>query len=110
MHYAIKKNERKEEVSKAREQLQKLKDGAVEAGRDAGQTLDDAWITTRIKAALFKESVLDGFEVGVGTEAGSVRLTGDLDTLDQVITAESIAAGTPGVRRVYNDLRVKPRI
>lgn len=109
MHHTMTKNELKDEIIKAREQLLKLKEDAVEAGRDAGRTLDDAWISTRIKAALLKESVLNGFEIGVGTEAGSVRLTGDLDTLDQVITAESIAAATPGVRRVYNDLRVKPR-
>ena len=99
-----------EEVNEARAQLQDLKKNVVKAGNNVRHALDDAWITARIKAALLKESLFKGFELGVGTEAGGVRLTGDLDTLDQVIAAESIAAGIPGVRRVYNDLRVKPRI
>lgn len=99
-----------EAVNEAREPLQDLKKNVVQAGNDVRHALDDAWITARIKTALLKESLFRGYEVGVGTEAGGVRLTGELDTLDQVIAAESIAAGIPGVRRVYNDLRVKPRV
>lgn len=94
----------KTEAEKTQDQLIRLKDTAQ---GEAGRTLDDAWITTRVRAALFSAPGLDSLDISVGTELGAVRLSGQLDTMDQVLAAERITAGTPGVRRVHNDLRVK---
>lgn len=97
------------DLDPTRTRFDRPQDEAAELGREARRTLDDAWITMQVKAALMQDSLLGGLDIGVGTEAGSVRLTGELESVDQVITAESLAAGTRGVRRVYNDLRVKAR-
>lgn len=109
MLHAMNQNDLKDGALKAREQLERLRDDACEATRQASQALDGAWPATRVKAALLREPTLDGCNIVVNPLPSGVRLTGEVDSLDQVITAEALAAGTAGIRRVVNDLRVKPR-
>lgn len=73
----------------------------------AGKYLDDAWITTKVKAQLLKEAKLKGLDIGVQTQQGLVQLTGTVVSPDLVIAAERIAAGVEGVRAVRNELQVK---
>ncbi|MFH1122727.1 MAG: BON domain-containing protein [Pseudomonadota bacterium] len=58
------------------------------AGRTAGQVVDDATITTKVKAKIFQDSVLKGFAISVETFEGEVTLTG-------------------GVRKVHNLIKIK---
>lgn len=44
------------------------------AGRSAGEVVDDATITTKVKAGLFDESVLRGLAISVETFKGEVTL------------------------------------
>ncbi|KAB2319775.1 BON domain-containing protein [Betaproteobacteria bacterium SCN1] len=74
---------------------------------DAGKYLDDAWITTKVKTALLKETHLKGLDVGVETEKGTVVLSGNVNSEAQIRQAERIAAGIEGVKNVRNDLRLK---
>ncbi|MDY6953978.1 MAG: transporter, partial [Thermodesulfobacteriota bacterium] len=41
------------------------------AGRSPGQVIDDATITTKVKAKLYKDDVLKGFAVSVHTFKGT---------------------------------------
>jgi len=77
------------------------------AGRTAGQVVDDAAITTKVKAKIFQDSVLKGFAISVETFEGEVTLTGAVDNEGAVERAETLARGTAGVRKVHNLLKIK---
>jgi len=77
------------------------------AGRTAGEVVDDTTITTKVKAKLFKDSILKGFAISVTTFEGEVTLTGAVDTEAEKKRAESIALSTAGVKKVHNLLKLK---
>lgn len=77
------------------------------AGRTAGEVVDDTTITTKVKAKLFKDSILRGFAISVTTFEGEVTLTGAVDTEAEKKRAESIALSTAGVKKVHNLLKLK---
>ena len=77
------------------------------AGRSAGQVIDDATISTKVKAKLFDESVLRGFAISVDTFKGEVTLTGAVDNNEQKERADRIARSVEGVRGLNNLLKVK---
>ncbi len=77
------------------------------SGRTAGQVVDDSTITTKVKAKLIKDSVLQGFAIDVDTFQGEVTLTGAVNIPEQVERAGRIARETRGVRKVNNLLKVK---
>jgi hyperosmotically inducible protein len=79
------------------------------AGRTAGQVVDDATITTEVKAKLFDESILRGFSISVETFEGNVTLTGAVDAEAQKQKAEQIAASVHGVKKVNNLLQIKKK-
>lgn len=74
---------------------------------DAAKYMDDAWITTKVKTALLKETQLKGLEVSVETTKGAVVLSGNVTNPEQIRQAETIAASIEGVKSVRNDLRLK---
>jgi hyperosmotically inducible protein len=77
------------------------------AGRTAGEVVDDATITTKVKAKLFDESILRGFAISVDTFEGNVTLTGAVDNEGQKMKAGEIAASTSGVHKVNNLIKMK---
>ncbi len=72
-----------------------------------GEYLDDTWITTRIKAALFNESTLKATEINVETFKGQVQLSGFVNSSRDISKAIEIARSTKGVKSVKNDMRIK---
>jgi hyperosmotically inducible protein len=77
------------------------------AGRSAGEVIDDATITTKVKAKLFDESILRGFAISVETFEGEVTLTGAVETDAQRERAAEIAGSVTGVKSVKNLLKIK---
>jgi hyperosmotically inducible protein len=77
------------------------------AGRSTGEVIDDATITTKVKAKLFDESILRGFAISVETFEGQVTLTGAVDTDAQRERAAEIARSVNGVKNVKNLLKIK---
>ena len=74
-----------------------------------GEYLDDTWITTRIKAAMFNESTLKAAEINVETFKGDVQLSGFVNSAEDISKALELARATKGVKSVKNDMRVKGR-
>lgn len=72
------------------------------AGRTTGQVIDDATITTMVKAKLFDAQELSGFAISVETFEGVVTLTGAVDTNEQKKMAEDLARSVRAVRGVNN--------
>lgn len=77
------------------------------AGRTAGQVIDDATITTKVKAKLYNEDFLKGVAISVQTFQGKVTLIGAVDTPEQIKRAEEISRGVDGVVGVNNNLEIK---
>jgi osmotically-inducible protein OsmY len=66
--------------------------------------VDDKEIATRIKTNLYRDPDVKGTEIKVMSLNGEVQLSGFVDSLFAKDRAGQIAASTPGVVRVYNNL------
>src|SRR5437762_7728763 len=71
-----------------------------------GEYIDDATITTKVKAAFVKDPLVKALEVKVDTFKGNVQLSGTVDTPEQRARAEQVAAGVGGVTSVRNNIMV----
>jgi hyperosmotically inducible periplasmic protein len=72
-----------------------------------GEYIDDATITTKVKAAFVKDPLVKALDVKVDTFKGAVQLSGFVDTAEQKTRAEQIAAGVNGVSTVKNNISLK---
>lgn len=77
------------------------------AGRSTGQVVDDAAITTQVKADLLADKEVSGLAVSVETFKGEVVLTGAVDSWAQSNKAAQIARRVHGVTTVKNLLKIK---
>jgi osmotically-inducible protein OsmY len=81
---------------------------AAMSGREtAGEYVDDATITTKVKAAIFDEPSLKSMQVSVETFQDVVQLSGFVDSPRTKAKAGELARGVHGVRSVKNDLVVR---
>lgn len=71
-----------------------------EAGDEAGDEVDDAWITSKVKTQLLADDQVHGMDINVDTEDNVVTLTGTAPTLAARTKAVEIAQSTEGVRSV----------
>jgi osmotically-inducible protein OsmY len=76
-------------------------------GKTAGESIDDATITTQIKAKLAAEKVSTLTKVDVDTNHRTVYLNGLVDSEDMKERASNIAWSVKGVNAVINNLAVK---
>jgi len=74
----------------------------------AGEYIDDATITTRVKAALVDDPQVKAREVNVETSRGVVQLSGFVANSNDASRAVALAQKVPGVKSVKNDIRIKP--
>ena len=72
-----------------------------------GEYIDDALITTKVKAALAADPNVKATEVNVETFKGNVQLSGFVASPESIGRAIQIARGVAGVRDVKNSLVVK---
>jgi hyperosmotically inducible protein len=72
-----------------------------------GEYVDDASITTKVKAAFVKDPVVKALDVKVETFKGAVQLSGFVDTAEQKDRAQQLAAGVQGVSSVKNNIALK---
>lgn len=73
-----------------------------------GGYIDDATITTQIKARMLSDSEVSGTSISVETLNGTVMLSGFATSNTEKATAESIARGVNGVTEVRNEIAVRP--
>jgi len=72
-----------------------------------GEYVDDAVITTKVKAAIFNEPSLKTLEIKVETFKGEVQLSGFVSSQADVNKAVEVARSVKGVKSVKNDMRLK---
>jgi len=68
--------------------------------------LNDAWLTTKTKIALFTDARVMGREINVESAQGLVMIRGNVSSDETKKTVEGIANGIDGVKSVKNDLQV----
>jgi len=82
---------------------------AVTRGQETvGAYVDDAAITTSVKARFIDNKDVDAASVKVETLNGTVMLSGFAKNATERNTAESIAASVKGVKMVKNELAIRP--
>ncbi len=72
-----------------------------------GEYIDDATITTKVKAALLGDGAVKSFQIDVNTLKGVVQLSGFVDNSDEKAAAGQDAANVHGVTGVQNHISVK---
>ena len=72
-----------------------------------GEYVDDAVITTKVKAEIFNEPTLKSSEINVETFKGVVQLSGFVSSNASIDKAVSVTRSVKGVVSVKNDMRLK---
>jgi osmotically-inducible protein OsmY len=72
-----------------------------------GEFLDDAVLTTKVKASIIGDSRLKVLQIDVETYKGVVQLSGFVDNADAANRAVELARRVRGVKMVNNSLIVK---
>lgn len=82
---------------------------AVTRGQEtAGAYIDDAAITTAVKAKFAADKTVAATAISVETLNGTVQLSGFAKSAAEKAQAEAIARDTKNVRAVRNDIVVRP--
>lgn len=82
---------------------------AVTRGQETvGAYVDDAGITTLIKARMAESKLVAASSIRVETLNGTVMLSGFAKNATEKSAAESIARGVNGVKMVKNEIAVRP--
>lgn len=82
---------------------------AVTRGQETvGAYVDDAAITTSVKARFVENKDVDATAIKVETLNGTVMLSGFAKSLREKSAAESIARNVKGVKAVKNEITVSP--
>ena len=88
------------------EQAREERARAKENKETIGDTLDDAWIHTKIVAKLIANSKTPERKINVDVVNNAVTLRGTVDTAEEKAAAEQTAKDTEGVTKVTNQLKV----
>jgi hyperosmotically inducible protein len=75
--------------------------------RSAGETLDDATVTAKVKTALARDPATSAYRIEVESYRGDVQLNGFVETADMKSSATRVAKSVDGVKGVSNNLEVK---
>lgn len=78
-----------------------------EGKQTVGNKIDDAVITTNVKAAMLTDSIMKSREVSVVTVKGEVQLSGYVDSETQITHAGEVAKAVEGVVTVVNHMSIK---
>ena len=82
---------------------------AVTRGQESvGAYVDDAAITTAVKARFIDNKLVDAISINVETLNGTVMLSGFAKNSVEKTTAESLAWKVNGVKQVKNEIAVRP--
>lgn len=84
-----------------------IKSASNATQEDAGEFVDNAVITAKVKAALLRDASLKSTEISVETFNGVVQLTGFVGYQNEADTAAKLAARVEGAKSVVNNIRIK---
>ena len=82
----------------------KRDDGSVMYAPSPSANVADNEVTNNVKSALLRSPNLKNFDIAVVTQKGDVRLTGLVDTQEQIDEAVKAARGAEGTHSIHNEL------
>jgi|KBSMisStaDraftv2_1062788.scaffolds.fasta_scaffold64270_3 osmotically-inducible protein OsmY len=88
---------------------QSLADKAKAGMSKTGETINDAWITTKVHYHFMGEDTLKGSDINVDTADHTVTLKGTVRSAAAKTRAEVLARQTEGVTKVVNQLTVSTK-
>jgi osmotically-inducible protein OsmY len=80
---------------------------STQTRQSTGEMVDDAAITTKVKAAFVRDPLVKALDVSVDTFKGTVQLSGFVNSAEEKSKAEQIARTVSGVTNVQNNITVK---
>jgi hyperosmotically inducible protein len=81
---------------------------ALKAGSaSVGNKVDDGITTTKVKAALMADPLIQSVDIHVVTRIGEAQLSGFVNTQAQMDRAVWVAGATEGVHKVSNEMKLK---
>jgi len=96
-----------EAAEKAGTKMDEASDKMSDQADKAGVLLEDAAITTKVKAAILGEPGLNSMNINVDTIGGVVTLTGKADSQANSDKAKQVATTVSEVKQVNNQLEIK---
>lgn len=79
---------------------------ATRTEQSAGEHIDDAVVTAKVKAALIDDPATKARQIEVDTFRGTVQLNGFVDSADEKAAAARVTHSVNGVQNVRNNLTV----
>lgn len=73
-----------------------------------GEYVDDATITTQVKAKFADDKTVSAMAISVETLRGTVQLSGFAKTAAERSQAEAIASRVKGVKAIQNNIVIRP--
>jgi osmotically-inducible protein OsmY len=74
--------------------------------KSAGAQIDDAAITTQVKAKFVEDHTVSALNIKVNTFQGTVQLSGFVKSAEEAERAAQLARSVGGVKMVKNDIRL----
>jgi osmotically-inducible protein OsmY len=101
---------RRREISRSEyteENAREEREEARKRGESIGDSLDDAWIHTKVVESLSGDSDALRSKINVDVRNNVVTLRGVVETPEQKASSERVAKDTEGVREVINQLKIE---
>jgi hyperosmotically inducible protein len=102
--------ETSEKVDRARESAADVGEKAGRAATKIEETLDEAALTTKIKAKMALDDAVKARAINVTTRGTTVTLSGTVESKVEHDRAMALARETDGVTQVIDDLRMLQRV
>lgn len=77
------------------------------AATSIGNKVDDAVITTKVKAALLADPSIKSLDIAIVTRQGGVQLSGFVNNQTQIDRAIEVARAIDGVSNINNEMSIK---
>lgn len=72
-----------------------------------GDKINDGVITTKVKASLFSDSIIENSDISVVTRDGEVQLSGFVENQAQIDRAIELAGKITNVKKILNEMSIK---
>jgi len=90
----------------AQQKIEGTKESLIDKAQSVGEYIDDSVITTKVKAAILNDPILNMSHVEVTTVNGVVKLSGTVDSEPVIGRAMELASSQKNVKSVQIDLLV----
>lgn len=97
-------------VARARDSAAQIGEKAGEAASTVGSTLEEAALTTKIKAKMALDDTVKASAINVTTRGRTVTLSGTVQSVNEHDRAVALARETQGVAQVVDELYMLKRV